>query len=439
MPIHANMYMHDLDRSTLQSLKAIPGFAAAMKAYMKVAAEQQYYIQNMSTNLRLGEKQLPQYYRMLPPICEKLGIPVPELYLKMDDSPNAYTFGETKPFIVITGGLLELMPEELIPTILAHECGHIACHHTMYHNLGSLLLNGGSNALGLTELVTIPLQSAFYYWMRCSEYSADRAAAICDGTAEKLKEMCLRFSGFGGRELTQDNMDAYMEQVEQYHDLMQNSKWNKTLEVMMYHQADHPLNAARAYEGNQWQKTEAFRNIQQYLLEGDGPIPLPEGPRHFLAKPAEMVRLELEGLGFRNIRMNRVISAMEAARPGNVLEVCIDGRVDYRGCSWFQPEAEVVVSFFEPLTQLEIAAAHPGESCMPNGNRYYVGKPLGQVMYELKGAGFRNIQAEPCGPAAGIWTARPGNLAQILVDGQPFFDRGAWFSQDAVIRLYYYS
>ena len=40
------------------------------------------------------------------------------------------TYGDTKPFIVITSGLFETLPDELIPTILAHECGHIACHHT---------------------------------------------------------------------------------------------------------------------------------------------------------------------------------------------------------------------------------------------------------------------------------------------------------------------
>ena len=79
--------------------------------------------------MRISEKQLPKYYHMLPPICEKLGIEVPELYLTMDGSPNAYTAGDTKPFIVMTTGLLKSLPEELIPTVLAHECGHIACHH----------------------------------------------------------------------------------------------------------------------------------------------------------------------------------------------------------------------------------------------------------------------------------------------------------------------
>lgn len=136
MSIDSNFYIHESDRIALDALKAIPGFTPLLKAFMKVWSEKQFYIQNMSTNLRINDKQLSKYYDMLPPICEKLGIDVPELYLKLDVVPNAYTSGDTKPFIVMTSGLLETMPEYLIPTVLAHECGHIACHHVFYTTMG---------------------------------------------------------------------------------------------------------------------------------------------------------------------------------------------------------------------------------------------------------------------------------------------------------------
>jgi Zn-dependent protease with chaperone function len=143
----------------------------------------------MSSNLKLSEKQLPKYYNMLPPICEKLGIDVPDLYLTHDVNPNAYTSGDTKPFILITSGLIETVPDELIPTVLAHECGHIACHHVLYHTMGRMLLNGtlmGLNFFGINEIAIVPLKLAFFHWMRCSEFSADRAAAICDGTSDNI-------------------------------------------------------------------------------------------------------------------------------------------------------------------------------------------------------------------------------------------------------------
>ena len=187
MAISSNLYLHDLDRSTLAALKAIPGFTAVLKGFMKIWSEKQFRIQNMATKLRINEKQLSKYYDMLSPICEKLGIEVPELYLELNGEPNAYTSGDTKPFIVMTTGLLEKFPEHLIPTVLAHECGHIACHHVLYHTMGNIIISGAAGMLEFGELITYPIQTAFYKWMRCSEYSADRAAAICDGTTDGVK------------------------------------------------------------------------------------------------------------------------------------------------------------------------------------------------------------------------------------------------------------
>ena len=142
MAIDPKYFIHEDDKAALDALKAIPGFTAFIKAFMKVWNENQFRLLNMSSRIRIDENQLPKYYRMLEPICEKLGIEVPELYLELNVNPNAYTYGDTKPFIVMTSGLIDTVPEELIPTVLAHECGHIACHHTLYRTMGQMILSG---------------------------------------------------------------------------------------------------------------------------------------------------------------------------------------------------------------------------------------------------------------------------------------------------------
>ena len=246
MKINTNVFMHDSDKVALQTLKAIPGFTQLLKAFMKVWNERQFRIINMSSRLRLSENQMAKYYNMLPPICEKLGIEVPELYLELDVNPNAYTSGDTKPFIVITSGLLETLPDELIPTVLAHECGHIACHHVLYTTMGRMILSGVFNLAGFSPLVTTPLQMAFAYWMRCSEFSADRAAVIYDGSADKMKEVCMRLAGFDKDIMADASMDAFMEQALEYKEMVTNSKWDKTLEFVMFNMIDHPLMSVRA-------------------------------------------------------------------------------------------------------------------------------------------------------------------------------------------------
>ena len=135
MAMNTSVFMHDSDKAALQALKAIPGFTQLLKGFMSIWNERQFQLLNMSSRLRLSEKQMSKYYDMLPPICKKLGIEIPDLYIELDVSPNSYTSGDTKPFIVMTSGLLETLPDELIPTVLAHECGHIACHHVLYSTM----------------------------------------------------------------------------------------------------------------------------------------------------------------------------------------------------------------------------------------------------------------------------------------------------------------
>lgn len=265
MSFNADYYVHPTDKVALKSLKAIPGFHQFIKAFMKIWSERQYRISNMSSCVRMNENQLSKYYNMLPPICEKLGIEIPELYLELDVNPNSYTSGDTKPFIVVTSGLFETIPEELIPTVLAHECGHIACHHVLYSTMGNIVLGGTTSALRsfvpYGGLASMPLEVAFSYWMRCSELSADRAAVLCDGTAEKMSEVCMRLAGFDKDINAIASKEEFMVQAEEYKEMIKSSAWDKTLEFLTLKSRSHPLMTVRALECEDWSKTDQFDMI----------------------------------------------------------------------------------------------------------------------------------------------------------------------------------
>ena len=284
MAFDPDRYVHPSDLSALKALKAIPGFSMLTKGFLNVWNERQERILNMSSRIKLGGGQMDVYYNMLPPICDQLGIPVPDLYLEMNVVPNAYTYGDTAPFIVLTSGLLNTLPEELIPTILAHECGHIACHHVLYRTMGRTVLNGAAGALSyflkLGGLLTVPLQVAFYYWMRCSEFSADRAAVLCDGAPEKMQEVCMRLAGWDKGISAQADIDLFLRQAEEYKDMINGSAWNKTLEFLILSGASHPLMAVRATECAAWAGSDAYYRIMYGL-------PAPEQP-----KPANALNLK---------------------------------------------------------------------------------------------------------------------------------------------------
>lgn len=344
----AELFTHPSDKAALDALKAIPGFSALMKAFMSSWNEKQFRIMNMSSNLRLSEKQMPKYYQMLPPICEKLGIEVPELYLKLDVHPNAYTSGDTKPFIVLTSGLLETLPDELIPTVLAHECGHIACHHVLYSTMGKILLGGASSFLG--GLVTLPVQMAFAYWMRCSEFSADRAAVICDGTHDKMIETCFRFAGYDKDILLEGNIDAFLEQAEEYNKLVGDSKWNKSLEFMMYSQIDHPLNAVRASECKSWCEGEQYGHILSYIhakeqgipgVTGSFSIPMPQPSKYYCGINKEEAVKLLSSLGFSDIDVQFIAEKKQEKTDDTVIRIEIDGQDKFSAGTWFSSDAKV--------------------------------------------------------------------------------------------------
>ena len=170
-------FIHPEDAAALQQMESIPGFPTFVKGILSLGLERLQYGMNMASSVRLSEQQLPEIYKHLPPICQKLGINIPEFYLSMDPQPNAWTFGDTRIFVTVTSGLLEMMDDEELDAVLAHECGHILCRHVLYHSVARYILSG-IDSLGVLGKLTIPIQLAFLYWQRKSELSCDRAGAI---------------------------------------------------------------------------------------------------------------------------------------------------------------------------------------------------------------------------------------------------------------------
>lgn len=392
MALDYKLYLHDSDKAAMAALKAIPGFSQVMKAFMKIWSEQQLRLINMSTNLRLNEKQMAKYYNMLPPICTKLGIDVPELFVELDVHPNAYTYGDTKPFIVITSGLFETLPDELIPTVLAHECGHIACHHTLYTTMGRAILNGASAFVsGLGNIALYPIQLAFAYWMRCSEFSADRAAIICDGSAEKSTEVMMRFAGYDKDIMADANVEAFMEQALEYKNLVDNNAWNKTLEFILFQNYDHPLNAIRAYEGREWEKTELYKNILEYVnsetSDDESKLPVEVSIKKMIGKNVVDVQAKLLTMGFDNIKTVRNTEATKT-KEGSIIAITIN---ELSEDGWYKRSDEVRIEYFEAKTDEEIALEHPGEIKIGENQKYFLGKNYEEVKVELKYLGFTNF------------------------------------------------
>ena len=261
--IRASEFIHPEDAAALRQLESIPGFPALVKKILSLGLEQMQYGVNMASAIRLSPTQLPELYNHLPPICDKLGIEEPEFYLEMNPVPNAWTFGDTRIYITITSGLVEMMDNEELDAIIAHECGHIICRHVLYHSVARYILSG-ADSLGVFGALTVPIQYAILYWYRKSELSCDRCSSIVT-SPEVVSRVMARLAG-GPKELTKDiNMEEWARQADKYDEIRTDGLWNKTLQLYVTMGLDHPFNAVRVREILKWGESLQYLNLKENL------------------------------------------------------------------------------------------------------------------------------------------------------------------------------
>jgi Zn-dependent protease with chaperone function len=270
MPVSSSEFIHPADAAALENLRAIPLFNKCVSTFLKLGLERYVHSVFLSKNIRLSERQLPDIYKHLPPVCNLFGIPVPDLYLEMSPYPDAYTIGNENVSIILTSGLLEIMSEEELHAVIAHECGHIVCEHMLYHTLAQFLLFTGANLFMPLDIITEPVKLALRYWNRRCELSADRAGAVAVGSSKPIVSTMIRLAG-GPRSITDKvNVDEYIEQAQAFEKLSE-STWDKVLQSVAVQFEDHPHLSVRTREIMKWAETDDFRQLVRAIGEQTWP------------------------------------------------------------------------------------------------------------------------------------------------------------------------
>lgn len=291
---------------------------------------------------------------------------------------------------------------------------------------------------GLGNIALYPIQLAFAYWMRCSEFSADRVAIICDGSAEKSTEVMMRFAGYDKDIMADANVEAFMEQALEYKNLVDNNAWNKTLEFILFQNYDHPLNAIRAYEGREWEKTELYKNILEYVnseTSGDeSKLPVEVSIKKMVGKNVVDVQAKLLTMGFDNIKTVRNTEATKT-KEGSIIAITIN---ELSEDGWYKRSDEVRIEYFEAKTDEEIALEHPGEIKIGENQKYFLGKNYEEVKVELKYLGFTNFTIKEMAMSKIGWGEKENCVAKIIINDQSQFDKDSWFIKESEVIIYYY-
>lgn len=72
-------------------------------------------------------EQLPRAFVAVERLTQKIGIPMPKMYVIPTDSPNAFATGRNPQHasVAVTHGILQLLNDEELEGVLAHELGHV--------------------------------------------------------------------------------------------------------------------------------------------------------------------------------------------------------------------------------------------------------------------------------------------------------------------------
>lgn len=254
MAVNTKAFIHPLDTKALSALEAIPGLKTLLSAYMKVYDERITEGLLMSSHIRLNDKQLPEIYDIFKEVFDELQMEEnirPQCFLEMDPIPNAYATGNTKTFIVLKSGIVQLLNRKELKSVIAHECGHILCKHMLYKTLARNIASFGLNLFGLEVLVK-PIIWALLYWDRCSEFSCDRIAAYVMNDGDIVSDTMIRLSG-GPVEITKNvNVDEYYKQVEELYAKLKDDKYQALLQLKATLYQNHPFAAIRSKEVRDW-------------------------------------------------------------------------------------------------------------------------------------------------------------------------------------------
>jgi Zn-dependent protease with chaperone function len=259
----AKDFQHPHDASATGALKAVPGLDTVIAKIMEYGLERLFYLENIASSVRVTPRMFGRLHRSLGWGCQILDLEEPELYVTLDPVPNAYTYGHTHPFVVLTSGLVDMLDDEECFFVIGHELGHIKAAHVLYtvmaRNISTLMTIIGQATLGLGSLLGQGLVVALHDWYRKAELTSDRAGLLCVQELEPCMRAFMKMAGGASRLYSEMDHAEFLQQIRAYDDadeLLLNTAYKGLL--TMYR--THPFPILRAQELDAWHR-DGYRRL----------------------------------------------------------------------------------------------------------------------------------------------------------------------------------
>jgi len=260
--LKADRFRHPLDLQATNTLKQIPGVDIAIRSVLGSVAEQFFYLNNIASSVLVSEKQLPHLHKLLIEACEILDLEPPQLYIQQNPTPNAYTFAMRgkQPFVVMHTSLIEMLTPAEIQAVIAHELGHLKCEHGVYLTMANVLVLAANLLPTWGTVLAQSLQDQMLQWIRCAEFSCDRAALLAIQEPRVVMSVLMKLAGGSPTLAPQLNLDAFIEQAKAY-DSVGTDSLGEVLQSAQTAQLTHPVPVIRAREIERWASSAEYQSI----------------------------------------------------------------------------------------------------------------------------------------------------------------------------------
>ncbi len=262
--LRADEFRHPLDFEATNSLKQLPGLDLMVRQLLGALGEQFFYLENIASSVLVSEQQLPELHQSLLEACQILDLEAPQLYVRQNPIPNAYTFAMRgkQPFMVLHTSLISMLTPAEIQAVMAHELGHLKCEHGVYLTLANLILLAAGQLPNLGGLIAQGLQSQILQWLRCAEFSCDRAALLATQDPRVVSSVLMKLAGGSPTLSPQLNLDAFLAQAETY-DIISETEMGRIFKEAQSSQLTHPLPVLRAREIQRWASSKNYESVLQ--------------------------------------------------------------------------------------------------------------------------------------------------------------------------------
>src|SRR5438270_5608949 len=174
-------------------------------------------------------EELPRAYQVVEWLTQKIRIPMPKIYVIPTDSPNAFATGRNPNHasVAVTQGILNLLTDEELEGVLAHELGHVRNRDILISSVAATLAGavtmlarmgyyaelfgygGGSDSrdrrggalTGLLMLILAPFAAMLIQLAvsRSREYAADESGAHFTGNPYALASALQKLDAYSKR------------------------------------------------------------------------------------------------------------------------------------------------------------------------------------------------------------------------------------------------